>query len=108
MWSRSGGDKELRAGPVGRVGPRHGHDPWPVEQYLVGELVTYGIARPPAAIARRVAALGHKPLDHAVPGEAVVEAFSRQEYKVVDRLRRQVGSQLDLDVAARRSDGGQI
>ena len=49
---------------------------------------------------RRVAALRHEPVDHAVEHHAVVESFARQLRDAIDMARREVGTQPDDDIAA--------
>ena len=57
------------------------------------------IARAAGAGALRAAGLRHEAVDHAVEHDAVVEAFVDERLDALDVLRREVGPQLDHDVA---------
>src|SRR5690606_7818649 len=74
----------------------------------LGQLVVELVARPAAAVAGRVATLGHEVLDDAVEGQPVVEVVARQDDEVVDRPRRLVLEQVDLDVADVRGEGRRV
>ena len=67
-------------------------------------LVAEAVAGTAAAGAGRVAGLDHEVVDHAMELHAVVEALSGEKHEVVDRLRRVLGIELELDRAAIRLD----
>ena len=55
----------------------------------------------------RVAALGHEAGDDAVEGDPVVKAFAGEGRDPLDMARREVGAQLDDDIAARGEGKGE-
>jgi hypothetical protein len=82
-----------------------------VAEFVV-ELVVEGVAGPAATRLVGVAALDHEPLDHAVEGHVVVEGLrdrlavvlpllvaGREPDEVLDRARRTLVVEFDLDVA---------
>ena len=74
---------------------------------LVNSALRSGRSDPPVAGAGRVAALGHEAGDHAVEDHAVVKAAVGELGDALDVAGREVGPQLDDDVAAGRKGKGQ-
>ena len=60
--------------------------------------------RAAGAVARRVAGLGHEAGDHAMEGQAVVEALLGQRLDALDVLGREVRAQPDRDLAGLQFD----
>src|SRR5262249_52549896 len=95
------GDEELRA--IG-IGPsvRHAQDARAImPQLQSGGFVGPGIPRTTAAAAFRAAALHHKwrAFDDAVEIEAIVKAITGQKDEIVDRNRRFLSEQLNVEFA---------
>src|SRR4029079_8644255 len=63
-----------------------------------------GQFRAACARACRIAGLRHEAVDHAVPFNAVVETLARKRLDARDVLRRQVGSELNDDLATLQID----
>ena len=99
-------DEELAVGAVGVARPGHRGDSADVR--LLGEF-RLEVAELGAAHAGpgRVAALRHEAGNHAVEGDAVVKAALGQRRDALDMVGRQVGPQLDDDVAAAGKGEGQ-
>jgi hypothetical protein len=95
-------DEELRAVCV-RAGVRH-RERAAGDAVLV-ELVLELVTRPARAGAGRIASLDHEVGDHAVEDHALVEPVAGKLQEVLDRLRRVVGVELDLDRAFARLEG---
>ena len=64
------------------------------------EFVVELVAGPACTRSRRVTSLGHEAGDDAVESCAIVVAFTREKYEVVDGLRGLVGEQLHLERTA--------
>ena len=64
------------------------------------EFVVELVAGPACTRSRRVTSLGHEAGDDAVESCAVIVAFTREKYEVVDGLRGLVGEQLHLERTA--------
>ena len=94
-----GDDEELRAV---RVRPSVRHRERAALDLVLVELVLERVAGVACAGAERAAALDHEVRDHAVEDEPVVEAVAGELREVLDRLRRVVGVELELDVALAR------
>src|SRR3954454_9632766 len=89
-----GHDEELAAVRV-RTGV--GHRERAADDLVTVDLVLERVAGAARPGAERAAALDHEVLDHAVEADAVVEAVGRELAEVLDRLRRVVVEELDLD-----------
>jgi hypothetical protein len=100
-------DKELAAiGVWSRVG--HAERPHFVALGIVLGLILKTITRTSAASTGRIAALDHKIRDHAMENGAVVEAFLRKKYKIVDGFGRLLSKKLADDNPLRRIDCSRI
>ena len=64
--------------------------------------------RPARAIPQRVARLDHELRDHAVEDDALEVRAPGVADEVLDRLRRVLGEEADVDVAERGVDGGGV
>src|SRR5207245_9798136 len=89
-------DEELAAV---RIRSGIGHRQRPTLDLVVVELVLERVARAARPGSGRVSALNHEVLDHAVEDDAVVEAVGSELPKVLDRLRRVLIEELQLDRA---------
>ena len=92
-------DEELAVGAVGIGGA--GHRGGTADMGLAAELGgQIGLARAAGAGPGRVAALGHKPIDHAMEDNPVVKALLDQLLDPIDMAGRQIGPKPDHHIAA--------
>ena len=97
-------DEELAGCRVGIVSSRHGDNASLVLDGIVvtvsAEFTVELLLGAAHTVAEGVAALDHKAGDNSVEGEAVVEAFLCERFKVCDSLGCVLGIELKLDLAA--------
>ena len=73
---------------------------------LAAEFSLYvGQFRSTHACASWIAALRHKPVDHAVKHNAVIKAFARKRANPLNMARGKVRAELDNDIAAINGQG---
>src|SRR5215831_11286411 len=100
-------DKELAAGRIRVLGPRHGkHAAVVVAVIKFGSDFITWIARAPAMfgfriLGKRVSPLNHEALDDPVKAGAVIEAFFGQGLEILDGFGRHVRPKLEHHFAFR-------
>ena len=98
-----GGDDEELAAVRVRAGVRHRQRA--ADDAVLVRLVLERVAGTAGAVAAWIPALDHEVLDHAMEGEAVVEALPGQVLEVADRLGRVLREQLQADRSVVRVHG---
>lgn len=101
------GDEKLAA-ICGRAGIGHRQHARFMTQGVPLKLIAKPVTGAAAASAGWIATLNHKVADHPVKGAAIVVTFFGQKDKVVDRIGRKLGEQLDHNVAFVGADGCRI